>query len=55
MNLSNETVSVLKNFESINQNVVIKEGNNISTMSAMKRIVAEDEVKENRYMKKIRR
>ena len=46
MNLSNETVSVLKNFASINQNLVIKSGNNISTMSAMKNIVASAEVKE---------
>ena len=47
MNLSNETVSVLKNFASINQNLVIKSGNNISTMSAMKNIVASAEVKES--------
>ena len=46
MNLSNETVSVLKNFATINQNLVIKSGNNISTMSAMKNIVASAEVKE---------
>ena len=47
MNLSNETVSVLKNFATINQNLVIKEGSNISTMSAMKNIIASAEVKEN--------
>ena len=47
MNLSNETVSVLKNFATINQNLVIKSGNNISTMSAMKNIVASAEVKED--------
>ena len=46
MNLSNETVSVLKNFASINQNLVIKSGNNISTMSAMKNIIASAKVKE---------
>jgi len=46
MNLSNETVSVLKNFATINQNLVIKSGSNISTMSAMKNIVASAEVKE---------
>ena len=40
MNLSNETVSVLKNFSTINQNLVIKKGSNISTMSAMKNIIA---------------
>ena len=47
MNLSNETVSVLKNFATINQNLVIKSGSNISTMSAMKNIVASAEVKED--------
>ena len=47
MNLSNETVSVLKNFASINQNLVIKSGSSISTMSAMKNIVASAEVKED--------
>ena len=47
MNLSNETVSVLKNFSTINQNLVIKSGSNISTMSAMKNIIASAKVKEN--------
>ena len=46
MNLSNETVYVLKNFSTINQNLVIKKGSNISTMSAMKNIIASAEVKE---------
>ena len=46
MNLSNETVSVLKNFSTINQNLVIKSGNKIATMSAMKNIVAKAEVLE---------
>ena len=46
MNLSNETVSVLKNFATINQNLVIKSGSSISTMSAMKNIVALAKVKE---------
>lgn len=40
MKLSNYTTSVLKNFSTINQNLVIKEGNTITTMSAMKNIVA---------------
>ena len=44
MKLSNETVSVLKNFSTINQNLVIKGGNKIATMSAMKNIVANAEV-----------
>ena len=46
MNLSNETVSVLKNFSAINQNLVIKSGNSISTISAQKNIIAKAEVKE---------
>ena len=46
MKLSNETVTVLKNFSTINQNLVIKPGNNISTMSAMKNIVAKARVQE---------
>jgi len=46
MKLSNYTTSVLKNFSTINQNLVIKEGNTITTMSAMKNIVAKAEVEE---------
>ena len=47
MKLSTNTVQVLKNFASINQNLVIKEGNEIKTMSAMKNIVARSGVEEN--------
>ena len=47
MKLSEHTTSVLKNFASINQNLVIKEGKIISTMSAMKNIVARAEVDED--------
>ena len=47
MKLSEHTTSVLKNFASINQNLVIKEGKTISTMSAMKHIVAKAEVDED--------
>ena len=46
MKLSNHTTSVLKNFATINQNLVIKEGKEITTMSAMKNIVARAEVEE---------
>ena len=46
MKLSNHTTSVLKNFATINQNLVIKEGNTITTMSAMKNIVAKANVEE---------
>ena len=47
MKLSTNTVQVLKNFASINQNLVIQEGNEIKTMSAMKNIVARSGVEEN--------
>ena len=47
MKLSEHTVEVLKNFASINQNLVIKEGNTLTTMSAMKNIVAKAEVEES--------
>ena len=46
MKLSNYTTSVLKNFATINQNLVIKEGNTITTMSAMKNIIAKAEGEE---------
>ena len=46
MKLSEQTVSILKNFSTINQNLVIKEGSEISTMSAMKNIVSKAKVEE---------
>ena len=46
MKLSEHTVSVLKNFASINQNLIIKEGSELTTMSAMKNIVARAKVME---------
>ena len=46
MKLSSNTIWVLKNYASINQNLVIKEGKEITTMSAMKNIVARAEVEE---------
>ena len=46
MKLSNNTISVLKNFASINQNLMIKEGKEITTMSAMKNIVERAKVEE---------
>ena len=46
MKLSTNTIQVLKNFATINQNLVIKEGNEINTMSAMKNIVAKATVEE---------
>ena len=46
MKLSSETVSVLKNFATINQNLIIKSGDELSTMSAMKNIYGKAKVKE---------
>jgi len=46
MKLNSETVNVLKNFSTINQNLLIKEGNTITTMSAMKNIVAKASIEE---------
>ena len=47
MKLSDETVSVLKNYSTINQNLMIKSGQALTTMSAMKNIVAKSTVAEN--------
>ena len=47
MKLSDHTVDVLKNFATINQNLVIKQGSTLITMSAMKNIVAKAEVEES--------
>jgi len=46
MKLSNETISVLKNFSTINANLMVKAGSSLSTMSAMKNIVAKAELSE---------
>ena len=47
MKLSEQTVAILKNFSAINQNLIIKQGSEISTVSAMKNIVASAEVEES--------
>ena len=46
MKLSEHTTSVLKNFATINQNLVIKQGSEMTTMSAMKNIIARATVEE---------
>ena len=46
MKLSSNTTMVLKNFATINQNLVIKEGSELLTMSSMKNIVAKATVEE---------
>ena len=46
MNLSNDTISILKNFSEINQNILVKPGSKIQTISTLKNILAEAEIKE---------
>ena len=46
MKLSDKTISVLKNFSSINQSILFKEGNKLRTISLMKNILAEATVTE---------
>ena len=46
MKLSEQTVNILKNFSTINQNILVKEGSQLRTMSTMKNILAEAEVTE---------
>ena len=46
MKLNESTVNVLKNFSTINPNLLVKEGSTITTMSAMKNIVARVNVEE---------
>mgnify|MGYP000568239037 CR=1 FL=1 len=46
MNLTSDTISVLKNFSDINQNILVKPGNKVQTISTMKNILAEAEVPE---------
>ena len=41
MKLSSQTINVLKNYASINQGIVFKKGNVVSTMSAQKNILSE--------------
>ena len=47
MRLSEQTVSLLKNFASINQNLQFKTGNKLSTISAQKNILASAEISES--------
>ena len=46
MYLSQETVALLKNFATINQSILIKEGKKIRSMSVMKNILVEAEIDE---------
>jgi hypothetical protein len=46
MKLSDKTLSVLKNFSSINQSILFKSGNKLRTISVMKNILAEATITE---------
>ena len=47
MKLSNETLEVLKNFSSINGNILVRKGSKISTISSTKSILAQANIKDN--------
>ena len=47
MKLSDNTLSLLKNFSSINQSILFKKGNTLRTISVMKNILAEATVTED--------
>jgi gp45 sliding clamp, C terminal len=46
MKLSNETLTILKNFSTINSGIYFKQGNTISTVSPQKNILADAEIQE---------
>ena len=46
MKLTSETLSVLKNFASINQGIEFKKGNTIRTMSSGKTVLAKATLKD---------
>ena len=46
MKLSESTITILKNFSSINQSILIKKGNKLRSISVMKNILAEAKVEE---------
>ena len=46
MNLSDSTLTILKNFAGINNSILVKQGNQLRTISVAKNILAEAEIKE---------
>ena len=46
MQLSSDTVAILKNFSDINQNILVKPGNTLQTISTLKNILAQADIKE---------
>ena len=47
MNLSDNTLTILKNFAGINNSILVKEGNQLRTISVAKNILAEAEIEED--------
>jgi len=47
MNLSSDTLDILKNFSDINQNILVKPGKKLQTISTMKNILAEADISED--------
>ena len=47
MNLSDNTLTILKNFAGINNSILVKEGNQLRTMSVAKNILAEAQIEED--------
>ena len=47
MKLSEKTISLLENYSSINQSILVKKGSKLRTISVMKNILAEAEVDEH--------
>ena len=47
MKLSKETITILKNFATINSGIYFKQGSTISTVSPQKNILADAEISEN--------
>ena len=47
MKFSDKTISVLKNFSTINQSILFKKGSKLRTISVMKNILAEATITED--------
>ena len=47
MRLSDKTLTLLKNFSTINQSILFKQGNSLRTISVMKNILAEAKIEED--------
>ena len=47
MKLTSDTLSLLKNFSEINQNILVKPGKKLQTISTMKNILAEADITES--------